>query len=130
MGEHHHIHILDIGQCGFDGPRMSALWHKTIHAAVDRVSSGDEAIESLGQKKYDLILVNRILAADGASGLDLIEHLRESGISVPIMLVSDRSSAQDEAVALGAWRGFGKAELDEERTWHRVLDVATGKVKQ
>jgi CheY-like chemotaxis protein len=130
MSEQHHIRILDVGQCGFDGPRMSALWHKTIHASVDRVASAEEAIESLAGKKYDLILVNRILAADGSSGVDVIRRLRASGITAPVMLVSNRSSAQDEAVALGALRGFGKADLDKEATWQRVLDVATGKAKQ
>jgi CheY-like chemotaxis protein len=130
MSEQHHIRILDIGQCGFDGPRMSALWHKTIHAAVDRVASADEAIEHLARARYDLILVNRILAADGASGLDVIRRLKESEISTPVMLVSDRTSAQEEAVALGALRGFGKAELNEESTWKRVLEGAGRKITQ
>ena len=42
------------------------------------------------------------------------------------MLVSDRPDAQDAAVALGAVRGFGKADLGVPETLEWVVRVASG----
>jgi DNA-binding response OmpR family regulator len=123
------IKILDIGQCGFDGPRMAALWRDELDATVDSVDSGNEAAQSLKKNTYDIILVNRILAADGSSGLDVIKLLRNTDTSVPVMLVSDLSDAQDTAVALGAVRGFGKAQLGKPTTLELVANVASRKRK-
>src|SRR5689334_6338365 len=118
------IRILDIGQCGFDGPRMAKLWHETIGAAVDRSATADDALAHVAKHKYDIILVNRVLDADGSSGLEVIRDLLDAGVSTPIMLVSDRPEAQDAAVELGAIRGFGKAALGDPDTIDLVARVA------
>lgn len=119
--------ILDVGQCGFDGPRMARLWHETLGAEVDCADTGDEAIRMLQTTHYDLVLVNRVLAADHSSGLAVIEQLLALGRECPVMLVSDHTVAQDAAVALGAERGFGKAHLGERSTLDLVLRIAGGK---
>ena len=116
--------ILDVGQCGFDGPRMARLWREALEAEVERADTGDEAAELLASHDYDLVLVNRVLAADRSSGLEVIERLRTQNVHVPIMLVSDLPEAQDAAVALGAVRGFGKAHLGERSTLDLVSSVA------
>src|SRR6185437_2737911 len=116
--------ILDVGQCGFDGPRMARLWRETLEAEVERADTGDDAAELLASHDYDLVLVNRVLAADRSSGLEVIERLRAQNVRVPIMLVSDLPEAQDAAVALGAVRGFGKAHLGERSTLKLVSSVA------
>jgi len=116
--------ILDVGQCGFDGPRMARLWRETLEAEVERADTGDEAAQLLASHDYDLVLVNRILAADRSSGLDVIERLRAQNVHVPIMLVSDLPKAQDAAVKLGAVRGFGKSHLGERSTLELVSSVA------
>jgi CheY-like chemotaxis protein len=121
------IRILDVGQCGFDGPRMAALWRDQLGATVDRVANGKDAVERLKNGDYDVVLVNRVLAADGSSGLDVIEDLLSANTSVPVMLVSDLTDAQDAAVALGAVRGFGKADLGEPATLELVASVSAGK---
>jgi CheY-like chemotaxis protein len=121
------IRILDVGQCGFDGPRMAALWRDKLDATVDRVANGKDAAQRLKKGGYDVVLVNRVLAADGSSGLDVIEDLLSAKTSVPVMLVSDLTDAQDAAVALGAVRGFGKAELGEPATLELVASVADRK---
>jgi CheY-like chemotaxis protein len=121
------MRILDIGQCGFDGPRMESLWREKLGATVDRCDSGGDALKCLGRAKYDVVLVNRILARTGDSGLEVIRNLIASGMKTPVMLVSDRSDAQDQALALGAVRGFGKAELGEQSTLDLVQSVAAGK---
>lgn len=119
--------ILDVGQCGFDGPRIKSLLQKKVHASVEGADTLEEATERLKSGHYDVVLVNRVLAADGSSGLDLIQQLIEDGTSVPIMLVSDRADAQDAAVKLGALRGFGKADLGDPETFELIERAAAGK---
>jgi two-component system chemotaxis response regulator CheY len=121
------IKILDVGQCGFDGPRMAALWRNKLGATVDCVDTGEDAAERLKNGGYDVVLVNRVLDHDGSSGLDVIEDLLREKTSVPIMLVSDLPDAQNAAVALGAVRGFGKADLGDPATLELVASVAGGK---
>lgn len=115
--------ILDVGQCGFDGPRMAALWRDRLGATVDRCPSGADALRCCSQTRYDLVLVNRVLAADGSSGLDVVQNLVGSGQPAPVMLVSDIEAAQDQAVALGAVRGFGKAALGDGVTIYLVQRI-------
>jgi DNA-binding response OmpR family regulator len=119
------IRILDVGQCGFDGPRMEKLWRKKLGAEVDRVDNADQAAKSLAEQPYDLVLVNRVLAKSGASGLDVIKRVHTDAPDVPVMLVSDLPEAQEQAVALGAAQGFGKADLEDPQTLKLVQNTAS-----
>jgi CheY-like chemotaxis protein len=120
------MRILDVGQCGFDGPRMARLWREALGAEVDCAATSDEAVEMAQNDAYDVVLVNRVLAADGSSGLEVIARLLERGpTGTPVMLVSDLPEAQDAAVRLGAVRGFGKAHLGARATLELVSRVAT-----
>ena len=118
--------ILDVGQCGFDGPRMARLWHEALGAEVDCANTGDNAVEMMQRTDYDVVLVNRVLASDESSGLEVIKRLLVLQREIPVMLVSDLAEAQDAAVALGAVRGFGKAHLGERSTLDLVSRVARG----
>ena len=118
------LRILDVGQCGFDGPRMATLWHEKLDAKVDRSPGLADAEKKLKLNQYNIILVNRVLAADGSSGIEVIEALLKE-TKTPVMLVSDHLEAQDEAVALGAVRGFGKAHLGEPETLELVRQAAS-----
>ena len=122
--------ILDVGQCGFDGPRMARLWHDALGAQVDCADTSDDAVQMLQNNDYDVVLVNRVLAADESSGLEVISRLLELGLTTPVMLVSDLSEAQDAAVRLGAVRGFGKAHLGERSTLELVSHVARAQKKK
>jgi DNA-binding response OmpR family regulator len=108
--------ILDVGQCGYDGPRLTRLLETKVGVQVDSADTLDEAAEKLSANDYDLILVNRELAVDGSSGLDLLRWLKEQGNDTPAMLVSDLPEAQAQAVELGALKGFGKSHLDSAST--------------
>jgi DNA-binding NarL/FixJ family response regulator len=118
------IKILDVGQCGFDGPRMSRLLREKLDATVDCAATEEDATRRLAAGKYNLVLVNRVLAADGASGVELIHTLITSGCATPLMLVSDHTDAQDIAVAHGAVRGFGKAVLAQPETFELIRNAA------
>jgi DNA-binding response OmpR family regulator len=108
---------------------MATLWQEKLNATVDSVDTATEAAQSLKKKTYDIILVNRLLAADGSPGLDVIKLLLKTKTTIPIMLVSDHPDAQAAAVSLGATPGFGKAELANPTTLERVATVAAQKHK-
>ncbi len=108
--------ILDVGQCGVDGPRIGRFLMREFNCAVDRAHSKDEAVALAAEHAYDLVLVNRLLARDGSRGLDVIAALRAAHPALRLMLVSDYPEAQDEAAKLGALRGFGKAALESDET--------------
>lgn len=119
-----HIRLLDVGQCGFDGPRMTRLFREELDARVDNADDLDETRQKLSKGKYDLVLVNRLLAMDGSSGLEVIKALTSAGCECPVMLVSDKGDAQEQAVKLGAVRGFGKSELEEPATLELIRKCA------
>ena len=110
--------ILDVGQCGFD--------HRSIKSALESMGAevirarADEALALLGSDRYALVLVNRLLDPDNASGIDLIRSIkaRPEFAAIPVMLVSDLPEAQSTACEAGAVPGFGKRglHLDETRT--------------
>jgi DNA-binding NtrC family response regulator len=118
------IRILDVGQCGFDGPAISQLLHEKLHATVQSAATADQAKRELASGKFDLVLVNREFAADRGSGVELIQDLVDNGTTVPLMLVSDHEDAQRAAVAAGAVRGFGKSELQEPATFELIKKSA------
>jgi two-component system chemotaxis response regulator CheY len=119
--------ILNVGQCGFDHGSLSRFLGRHFQAEVDSAATTSEALEDLHGGHFDLVLVNRILDADGSSGLDLIRELKaDTGLAaIPIMLVSNYADAQDLAQELGAAPGFGKADLHTARSLERI-EVALG----
>jgi len=44
--------ILDVGQRGFDGPRMARLWHEALGAKVECADTSDDAIEMVRRNDY------------------------------------------------------------------------------
>jgi DNA-binding response OmpR family regulator len=108
--------ILDVGQCGYDGPRLTRLLETKVGVKVDSADTIDEAAEMLSANPYNLVLVNRELAVDGSSGIELIRWMKQQGDHTPVMLVSDRPEAQKEAVSLGAMHGFGKSVMNQPET--------------
>ena len=122
--------ILDVGQCGFDGPRLEKLLSRGLHCEVVNSDTIEDALEKMKSKDYDLCLVNRELAFEGTSGLDLIAAAKKAGVATPLMLVSDRKDAQQKAEALGALPGFGKSSLgdpDMIETLRKAVESAAEK---
>jgi CheY-like chemotaxis protein len=121
--------VLDVGQCGFDHPRISALLRTQFGAEVVQAHSASDALDRLKKEAFDLVLVNRVFDRTAEEGLDLIRKLKSDPKSsaVPVMLVSNFPESQAEAVAAGAVPGFGKAALEEPATRER-LEKALGGV--
>ena len=110
--------VLDVGQCDFDHDNICRMLSEEFGADVKRAVACEEAFRAIQGAHFDLVLVNRVLDADGASGLDLVQRLlsNEDTRATPTMLVSNYTDAQDAAVALGATRGFGKNALTSPET--------------
>lgn len=117
--------VLDVGQCSRDHGAIRRLLASNFGCAVDRANTADDALRMVCEGGYALVLVNRILDADGSEGLDLIRRLTSDARTrdVPVMLVSNYAEAQAAAVQAGARRGFGKAELDAPETIERIRAV-------
>jgi two-component system chemotaxis response regulator CheY len=107
--------VLSVGQCAFDHASISRALGRGLGARVEGADTADEAIARIRNRaeRPDLVLVNRVGDRDGAPGLALIRAVKADPelADVPVMLVSNFAHVQDEAVALGALPGFGKAEL-------------------
>ena len=109
------LRVLSVGQCGFDHRNLSGFFRRFFGAETVAVDSAGEAIEALRGGPFELVLVNRILDLDGGSGITLVSKLKardEPEIAgIPVMLVSNYEDARQQAEALGALPGFGKADL-------------------
>ncbi len=114
--------VLSVGQCGLDHGNISRALGQAFAAEVVPAATASQALSLLRQGDFALVLVNRVLDADGASGLDLVRHIKsdEQLGRVPVMLVSNFADAQEQAVAAGAEPGFGKAALHAAETLARL----------
>lgn len=114
--------VLSVGQCAFDHGQISRKLGQSLGVEVAEEATAEDALATLAQTSFDLILVNRVGASDGAPGVDLIRALKSEPTTadLPVMLVSNYRDAQAEAVALGALPGFGKADLGSAETVKRL----------
>jgi two-component system chemotaxis response regulator CheY len=108
-------HVLSVGQCFADHGAISRTLGQQFAAEVVAADTAAEALAAVRQQVFDLVLVNRVLDADGSSGLEVIRQIKadEAVRQVPVMLVSNHEDAQRQAVELGALPGFGKAALGQ-----------------
>jgi CheY-like chemotaxis protein len=114
--------VLAVGNCRFDHASIAMLLHSKFDVEVLRASKAGRAITMLRARPLDLVLLNRIFAADGTEGIDVIRRLKadpELG-RIPVMLVSNYPEFQEAAVAAGAEPGFGKAELHTPETVRKL----------
>jgi two-component system chemotaxis response regulator CheY len=120
--------ILSVGQCGADHGSISRVFQRAFAAEVVGVDSTVEALEKLRRETFALVLVNRVFDADGSSGLELIKQIKgdEALAPTPVMLVSNYTDAQKQAMEAGAAPGFGKAELGAVQMIERVRGVLGG----
>jgi CheY-like chemotaxis protein len=106
--------VLSVGQCSADHWSIRHLLEGDFQAEVVAAHSAVEALAQLRAGKFDLVLVNRVLDADGSAGLPIIQAIKSDDAlsAVPVMLVTNYAEHQQQAVAAGAEQGFGKAELN------------------
>ncbi len=118
--------VVSVGQCGYDNSQIRDLIRAVDPGAILKVADDlaeTRQILSTEHGRVRLVLVNRILDADGSSGVDLIRSLKSSAddaCDIPLMLVSDIESAQARALAEGAVPGFGKSSIRTSQARDRV----------
>ena len=85
---------------------------------VLQTDQAQDTLELLAKQPVDLILVNRKLDCDYSDGMRIIEQLKgdQRYSSIPVMLVTNYEDHQDQAVSVGALRGFGKLALSAPET--------------
>src|ERR1700754_1919242 len=117
--------VLDVGQCAPDHAAIRRLLESKFAALVIQTHGRDDTLAELGQKEFALVLVNRKLDADYSDGLEIVKRIKTDPQlqSVPVMLVSNYADAQQQAVAIGAEMGFGKAQLASGETYARLAAV-------
>jgi two-component system chemotaxis response regulator CheY len=117
--------VLDVGQCGPDHATIRSYLTSNFDCEVVQVDSGQDALTQLKNGPFDLVLVNRKLDADYSDGIEVIRTLKADAetAGVPVMLVTNYPEHQDEAVAAGAIRGFGKLEYGNPETRERLAAV-------
>jgi CheY-like chemotaxis protein len=110
--------VLDVGQCSADHWRISQTLSKHFDVEIQQAHSRKEAVEMAAAAPFDLILINRLLDADGSPGMPILQQLKSDPATteVPVMLVSNYADAQEAAVKAGAAPGFGKAALGQPAT--------------
>jgi two-component system chemotaxis response regulator CheY len=114
--------VLSLGQCAADNFAITHFLEGNFGAEVIAADTAPEALAYLRNDHFDLVLVNRLLDVNGASGLAFISQVKEdpSLASVPIMLISNYADAQQQALTRGALPGFGKATLSDVEVINRL----------
>ena len=110
--------LLDVGQCDADHYQISATLAKYFDVEIHRAHSRDEALKLAIDTPFDLVLVNRLLDADGSAAMEVLSTLKttSSTAGIPVMIVSNYQSAQQSAIDAGAVQGFGKSALQSGET--------------
>jgi len=108
--------VLDVGNCGFDHQNLQRVLSEHWEVELKRTTTLNEAIRELDSCSYDLVVVNRILEGDGASGMDLVKHVVQNPTpkGLPIVLLTNYPEVQEEALREGASASFGKRDLRSE----------------
>jgi two-component system, NtrC family, response regulator HydG len=81
---------------------------KEGYGPVSTASSYEEATQALAGQNFDLIISDIVL--DGASGIELLRHIKESGCNCPVVMVTGYPNINTaaEAVRLGAFDYLAK----------------------
>ncbi len=110
--------VLDVGQCFADHHAIKDLIESNLDAQVYQADSRLTTMESCQREQFDLILINRVLDADGSPGMEILTALKLNAdtLSTPVMLISDYHDTQSTAIEAGALPGFGKLSLKTPAT--------------
>ena len=110
--------VLDVGNCDPDHSSISAMITGNFDAEIVRAHGHADAIESLRNGSFDLVMVNRTMDHDGSSGLEIIQAIKsnEATQHTPVVMITNFEEHQQAAMAAGANRGFGKTSLATDET--------------
>lgn len=105
--------VLNVGQCVPDHGSICRFLQSHFDVEIEKIDSGPDTLDRLRKEPWDLVLINRKLDADYSDGAEILREIKSDPAlaKVPVMIVSNYRESQENAVAMGAEYGFGKAEL-------------------
>ncbi len=105
--------VLSVGQCAPDHSSISRFLQAHFEVAIVPVATAPEALDAVRKETYDLVLINRRLDIDYSDGIEILRDIKADPAlaELPVMLITNYPEHQDNAVAVGAERGFGKNDL-------------------
>lgn len=107
--------IVLVGHCNFDGPRLQEEI-RAMPEGLEVVRVNDDAdLQAVCEKGENLLLINREPVGFEEEGMDIVRELCERYPGQCVMLVSDHSDAQEQAVEAGAMFGFGKLDMGTQK---------------
>jgi CheY-like chemotaxis protein len=115
-------HVLSVGQCVPDQSAITRFLKSKFDVVVTEADTGSETLALLKKQPFDLVLINRKLDVDYSDGSDILRTIKADPAlaATPVMLVTNYAEHQDNAVAMGAVRGFGKAEVGRSDVVERL----------
>ncbi len=110
--------VIDCGNCGPDYNSIRKLVQSQFDAVVLQTHAIQDTLDVLAQRPVDLITVNRKLDRDYSDGMEVIRAIKADPryAEIPVMLITNYEEHQQEAIAAGAVRGFGKLSITEPAT--------------
>ena len=108
--------VLDVGNCGPDFASISHFLTSHFDCEMSQAHGPGDALDLMRENDFALVLINRKLDCDYSDGMEIIKAMKADAElqHLPVMLITNYADHQDEAVALGAERGFGKLEFNAE----------------
>lgn len=79
----------------------------------------------LRSRSIDLVLVNRKLDEDYSDGIEIVKAIKADSVlaTIPVMLITNYEEHQEQAISLGALRGFGKLSMKAPETLQLIESV-------
>ena len=114
--------VLDIGNCDPDHNAIQRMLASNYDVIVLRAHQLSDALQLLGERNVDLIVINRKLDIDYSEGIEILRHLKQDPTykGIPTMIITNYAEQQLAAVADGAEYGFGKTQYAEPATHERL----------
>lgn len=120
--------VLDVGNCGPDHAAIQRMLSANFKVHLLQADNARDTMAILKSQAVHLVLVNRKLDEDYSDGVEIIKLIKSDPElhSVPVMLITNYEEHQQQAIALGAVRGFGKLSINSPETRQIVSDALEG----
>jgi len=124
LAQHDDLRVLVADDCSMNRYVMKDMLNQ-LGVAPDIAASGNEALEQLRNKKYDIIMLD--IQMPGLSGFDVIKEYRKlhpAAESVPIVVVTGDATQEvyDECSQLGVSR-FLLKPVDHSKLVHAIASL-------
>jgi len=116
-----------VGHCGPDAAMLKHTLKRCANGATVELITDDQQLQRVLVGDA-LLLVNRVLDGEFAvsEGVTLIQELAGRTEGPRLMLVSNMEDAQQQAEQAGAYPGFGKDDLGDEKMQQRLEAAMAG----